>query len=574
MQTAFETSTEPRVKGLNGLMSAFTPFQRMMLYVFTALLGLSAFVLLAQANNLISVQIPAEGGSFVEGTAGTPRFVNPLLSASQSDQDLATLIYSGLVREGKDGTFIPDLAERYEISEDGLTYTFHLRNDLTFHDGSPVTADDVLFTIALAQNPETKSTRRADWEGVSVKADGASTILFTLPTAYAPFMENATMGILPKHLWENVPVEEFPFSPLNTRPIGSGPYEIKDVTFDTTGAPTEYRLVSFDDFALGTPHITRITYRVFLNEDALRTAFEDGDIDSFVSSAPKNLPRNAGDDANLVRVPLSRVFSVFLNQNHATVLADASVREALDAAVNKQKIVNDVLGGYGSVLKGPLPHGLLSASSTEAEPVEIDHAQTARDILARGGWKFDDSAQSWSKNSTTLTLKLATADTEELVATAQAVADSWKTAGIQVDVEVYPLQEFNQTVLRPRAYDAILFGEVVGRSLDLFAFWHSSQRNDPGLNLSLYTNADADKALTDARSQTDLAARQASVQTLIDSITADMPAVFLYSPDIVYLVPKHVSGIEIGTVTNASERFIHAYTWYRDTERVWEIFTR
>jgi peptide/nickel transport system substrate-binding protein len=565
----------PRFRGLHTLMRAFTPVQRMLLYAFTILLALSAFVLIAQANNLISVQIPAPGGSFVEGAVGTPRFVNPLLAASQTDLDLTTLIYSGLVREEKDGTFTPDLAESVDISPDGTTYTFKLRDGLTFHDGDPLTAEDVIFTITLAQNPEAKSTRRADWEGVSVKATDERTIVFTLPAPYAPFLENATTGILPKHLWESVPVAEFQFAPLNTHPIGSGAYRIKDVVTDSTGAPTEYELVSFRRFALGEANITHITYRIYLNDEQLRAAFEEGDIDSFVAASPKTLSRNAADQANLIRIPLSRVFGVFLNQNHATLLANASVRQALNAAIDKPKIINDILGGYGTPLEAPIPPGLMPPSASSTEPTEApptDHAQAARDILAAGGWKFDEASQSWTRDKATLSLKLATADTEELVATARAIADAWNAAGIKTDVEVYALSEFNQTVLRPRAYDAILFGEVVGRSLDLYAFWHSSQRNDPGLNLSLYTNASADKALTDARAQTDSTLRQESYRQFLAAVREDMPAVFLYSPDVVYLVPKHLHGIDIGTVTTPSERFLDVHKWYRDTERVWDFF--
>src|SRR3989344_5133832 len=572
-----------RFQRLNSLLREFTPVQRMMLYGFTILMGLSAFVLLAKANDLISVEIPAPGGSLVEGSVGTPRFMNPLLAASQSDQDLTTLIYSGLLREQKDGSFTPDLASDYDISADGTVYTFHLKPDLAFHDGKPLTADDILFTISLAQNPDVKSTRRADWEGVVVKAPDTGTIVFTLPHAYAPFLENTTMGILPKHVWQSVPAQEFPFSPSNTHPVGSGPYRIKDVKTDTTGAPTEYRLVPFNGFVLGTANITHITYRVYASEDALMSAVEGGDIDSFVSSSPKDLPRTAADDANLIRVPLTRVFGIFLNQNHASVLANAAVRAALDAAVDKRKIVSDILGGYGSTLDGPIPPGLFSDTSTSASSTETDadHAQAARDILTKGGWKFSANATStdaappagrWIKDKTTLSITLATADTDELVATAHAVADAWRAAGIQTQVQIYPLQELNSTVLRPRAYDAVLFGEVVGRSLDVYAFWHSSQRNDPGLNLALYANAVADKALADARAETDPTKRQQSYLTFLEAVRKDKPAVFLYSPDIVYLVPTHVQGIDIGTITTPSERFPDVYEWYRDTERVWDIF--
>jgi len=586
MTTPFDQERRvPRLKALEELLRIFSPAERLALYVFSILLALSAFVLLIEANALVSVEVPAPGGTLTEGIVGTPRFVNPLLAASQSDRDLTMLVYSGLLREEPDGSFVPDLAESYEISGDGTVYTFHLRQGLTFHDGTPLTSDDVLFTVTLAQNVNSKSPRRADWEGVTVAAPDAQTIQFTLPHAYAPFLENATLGILPKHLWESVRVEEFAFSPLNTHPVGSGPYKVRDVTFDATGAPTAYELMPFSEFTLGEPHLTRITFTVYTNEAALLAAYENGDIDSFVASSPKTVPETFIRGAQVIRMSLSRIFGIFLNQNHAAALTNASVRAALDAALDKELIINTVLGGYASALDGPIPPGLLptertqTASSTEATSTPIDPIKEARAILLRGGWKFTeasatstDAVGSWTKDKQKLTLTLTTADTEELVATANAVAEAWRAVGIPTEVQVYPLQDFNQNILRPRNYDAILFGEVVGRSLDLFALWHSSQRNDPGLNLSLYANADADKALAAARAETDAEARFGLLREFLAEVKGDKPAVFLYAPEIIYLLPSYVHGVELGTVTEPRERFANVHEWYRDTERVWDIF--
>jgi len=589
--------------GLNSLLRTFSPSERLFLYILSIVLGVSAFILLANVNTLVSTEVPTRGGSLTEGGAGTPRFINPLLAASDPDQDLTTLIYSGLLRAVRGGDYTPDLAESYEISEDGTTYTFHLRHNLTFHDGEPLTAADVLFTIALAQNQNAKSPRRADWEGVTASSPDEYTVVFTLPHAYAPFPENAAIGILPKHLWESVPAEEFPFSSLNTHPVGSGPYKVRDVLFDATGAPTEYRLFAFDDFALGSPHIGSIIYRMYANEEALLHAYENGDIESFVASTPKNLPRDLQESEDLQRMSLARVFGIFLNQNHAPSLTSFSVRSALDAAIHKEDIIQKVLGGYGTALEGPVPPGLLPAqaglpplsegtvASTTTDAVVVDRIKNAKSILSRGGWKFSAAATStpveragstgqvsgmgtWTKDKTTLSLTLATVDTEELVATAHAVADAWNAVGIPTSVQVYPLQEFNSTILRPRSYDAVLFGEVVGRSLDLFAFWHSSQRNDPGLNLSLYTSTAADKSLALARSESNLEKRQEFLRSFLNTLDKDMPAVFLYSPQLVYVVPSRLQGVEIGTLTSPADRFVSIHSWYRDTERVWNIFSQ
>src|SRR3989344_734327 len=483
-------------------LGTFSSGERLALYVLSAVLSVSALTLLAQANGAVSVTTPSHGGSLTEGVVGPARFINPLLAISGPDKDLTTLVYSGLMRATPEGDLIPDLARSYEISEDGTTYTFTLRDGLAFHDGVPLTSDDVFFTIQHAQNPEVKSAKRADWEGVVVSTPDARTIIFTLPHAYAPFLENTTLGILPKHLWENVSAEEFPFDPLNTHPIGSGPYWVKDFETNATGAATQYELASFSKFALGEPYIKKITFLFYPNEEALIAAFNAGHVDSLAGISPTEVEKLTRSNAYIARMPLPRTFGVFFNQSKNAVLTDISARAALDAAVDKEHIIKEVLKGYGVPLEGPIPPSILSGAqaampgpiqkeTTENVPANEntnEHAEEAKAILSRNGWTFDEAASVWKKKNVTLELTLATADEPALSESAQMVAEAWQATGIKVETQVYPLSEFNSIVLRPRNYDAVLFGEVVGRTLDLFAFWHSSQRNDPGLNLALYTN--------------------------------------------------------------------------------------
>ena len=221
---------------LQRILVNLSPAERLLIYILTAIASISTLFLVISVSAEVSTLVPSRGGSLSEGAIGTPRFINPLLAVSQTDQDLATLVYSGLMRAGNDG-LIPDLAERYEVTEDGTEYTFHLKPGITFHDGKPVTASDVEFTVLLAQNPEIKSPRRANWGGVSVRTEGESTIIFTLPHAYAPFLENTQLGILPKHLWETIPADEFPFHVLNTDPVGTGPYRVDKIRTNDAGTP-------------------------------------------------------------------------------------------------------------------------------------------------------------------------------------------------------------------------------------------------------------------------------------------------------------------------------------------------
>jgi len=582
---------------LEELLRRFSPAERLLLYIFSVALALSTLVLMAALNTAISVQIPSRGGSFVEGETGPARFINPLLAISEPDQDIAQLIYSGLMRATPEGTYIPDLAENYTISGDGTTYTFHLRKNATFHDGTPVTANDVVYTVSLAQNPDIKSPHRADWEGVSASSPDPYTVVFTLPHAYAPFIEDTTLGILPKHLWQNVQPDSFPFSPLNTHPIGSGPYTVAGVRTDATGAPTRYDLVPFGNFALGGTYVSRISFAFLPNEEALVKAFAMHQVDAVAGVSPSDLSSFRRNDVSVVVAPLPRVFGIFFNQNHNAVLSDSSVRAALTAALDKEAIVQNALHGYGAVLDGPIPPDILGTpeplvprpftelpASTATASAANSEAPTMQAILKKAGWSISSSTQLWSKKvpksgttpagTETLSLKLATADEPELVATANLVAKQWKAAGIDVEVQIYPLSDFNNTVLRPRNYDAILFGEVVSRSGDLFAFWHSSQRNDPGLNLSLYANAKADTLLTKARASSDKQERDSLYAQFAAIIQQDQPAIFLYSPDFIYIVPTKIHDIQIGALSGASERFLNVYQWYTDTERVWNFFAQ
>lgn len=567
---------------LQSTLLSFSPFERLVLYVLTAALSISTLAIVISLSSSVSTRIPSHGGSLSEGAIGTPRFVNPLLAVSQTDLDLTTLVYSGLMRPSENG-MAPDLASTYEVNEDGTEYTFHLKDNAVFHDGKPVTAADVEFTVMQAQNPDIKSPRRSDWEGVQVRTEGEHTVIFTLPHAYAPFLENTQLGILPKHLWENIPADEFPFHVLNTEPVGSGPYSIGDITTNDAGTPLTYTLESFKEYALGMPYISRIVFHFFSNEEALLDAFVRKTIDSFAGISPEHIPLDERSDVRLVRAPSTRIFAVFFNQNRAAVLADAAVREALSKGVERNNIVNSVLSGYGRPAFGPIPPGLLSPHLiTSEKSTTTAPADLARSALEGGGWKWTEPTSTstpdektlWKKKDATLSFALATADTPDLVATANAVADEWRAAGIDVSVQVYPLSEFNTTVLRPRSYDAVLFGEVVGRSLDLFAFWHSSQRNDPGLNLALYANSNADKSLASARTELNRVEREKMYATFVETVKEDNPAVFLYSPDFVYTVPATVQNLSLGALTSPSERFLNVHEWYTDTERVWDVFAK
>ncbi len=553
----------PGEQVVSALFDRLSPFERALFFALTLLLIMGTLFSLAEVRAHITVPAPAEGGTIVEGMVGSPRFVNPILALSDTDKDMTALVFTGLLRADPVIGLVPDLAERYEISEDGTAYRFVLRDDAYFHDGHPVTTDDVLFTIGLVQDSTLKSPKRADWDGVRVEKHNDRELTITLPKPFAPFLENTTLGIVPKHLWEDLTTQEIPFSELNIHPIGAGPFKVRRVLKSSDGIPTEYRLSRYHGYTLGSPYLSSFIVRFFARQDDLAQAWRNGALDMVSSLSP-----NAYDRATpytLERGTFPRVFAVFFNQDRNTALRDKSVRRALDAATDKERVIQEALLGFGTAINSP------SISPNDALTKDTDSVET---ILTDGGWTFDDETGRWSKGGVPLAFKLATANVPELKRVADTLSASWHTYGIDVTVTVFEPGDLQQTVIRPREYDALLFGEAIGREPDLYAFWHSSQREDPGLNVALYANKHADELLTEARATTDSKERQALHEKITKEIQADMPALFLYTPDFLYGVSAQVHGVALETVSTPSERFGNIHTWYQYTEHVWEFLKR
>jgi peptide/nickel transport system substrate-binding protein len=559
---------------------SFTASGRVLFIIFAALIVGSSATLLFLVTRQFLVTIPAPGGSLNEGIIGAPRFINPLLAISDADRDLVSLTYSGLLRQ-HGGDFVPDLAESYEISDDGRTYTFTIKPDATFQDGTPVTADDIVYTVTEAQDPNVKSPKRANWDGVLVEKVSDREVRFTLKSPYAPFIENATLGVLPKHLWKDVTAEEFPFSSLNVEPVGSGPYRVTSVDRNAAGIPQTYTLAPFRAYALGRPYLSKITLTFYENEQQLLAALKSGAVEAASGISPSHLKDLSEDSVR--RAPLNRVFGVFFNQNQSELLRDKTVRTALSMAVNRQKVVDEVLGGFGTPIDEPLPPGIIGGTRVNeaaTEGTSTDPALAARSFLEKAGWTYSDAEHALVKTDKNkkvtqiLAFTLSTANVPEMRASAEEVRAAWERMGARVDVKIFEQGDLNQNVIRPRKYDALLFGEIVGRELDLFAFWHSSQRNDPGLNIALYANSTADHLLEQLRvAQTD-EDRESIYRRFLSEEDKDVPAVFLYSPDFTYVLPKDIQGLNLTSVATPSERFLDVYEWHTEVDHVWSFLTR
>ncbi len=528
-------------------------------------------------NSSYLVDIPADGGALTEGIIGTPRFINPVLAISDADRDMTALIYSGLMRPDNKGGLIPDLAEKFEISEDGLSYTFTLKPNLVWQDGEHITSDDIIFTIQQAIDPSIKSPKRASWEGVSVERIDDKNIRFVLSKPYTPFLENTTIGILPKHIWKDAMSEQMSFSEFNINPIGSGPYKVKKINRNSSGIVNSYELIPNKKFALDKPHIKTLILHFYPSGKELLSSYQRGDVDSISAITPQTAEKIKRSSSNLKTPSLPRVFAVFFNQNNAKIFSYKEVRSALNLATDKKKIIDEVLQGFGTQLEYPIPAGTFGALSIDEEKTSMPNIAEAKALLEKNGWAFKDNV--WQKKEKKEVLRLefslATSDAPDLKQTAELLKAMWEEIGVKVNVKIFEIGDLNQNIIRPRKYDSLLFGEIVGRDPDPFVFWHSSQRNDPGLNIALYANIKVDNLLEQARTSTDEDKRRKEYGEFQKELIKDMPAVFLFSPKFIYLMPNNLKGTEqIESITVPSERFSQIYKWYVKTDKVWKIFAK
>ncbi|HUX80777.1 MAG TPA: ABC transporter substrate-binding protein, partial [Candidatus Paceibacterota bacterium] len=345
----------PVLDRVHAYIHRLSPGDRVIFYVLAILVGTTSFWSVFVLEQSLLVQIPAYGGSLTEGVVGNPQFINPLLAITDADRDLQTLTYSGLMGLSGSGELIPMLAKSYTISADGKTYTFVLRPNEKFSDGSPVTANDVVFTIKRAQDSALKSPEYADWSGVNVVAVDSETVRFTLSEAYAPFLGLTTLGILPEHLWKDISSDEFPFSPLETNPVGTGPFKVSSISRDASGLIKNVVLDENPYYVFGRPYLNNINFNFYQDTENLALALSNGSIESAYGIPGKRT----------LTAPYARVFGVFFNSNQNQVYARSEVRKALALALDRQAIVSNVLDGYATPIMGPVPPG----GSTKQVPV-------------------------------------------------------------------------------------------------------------------------------------------------------------------------------------------------------------
>lgn len=453
---------------------------------------------------------------------------------------------------------------------------------------------DIIFTIDKIKDPLIKSPRKIGWDGVSVSKTNDTTVIFTLKQPYISFLDNTTTGILPMHIWKNVSAAEFGLSALNIKAIGSGPYRIESVSKNDEGVPEKYSLKRFSDFTLGRPHIKYINIVSYSNEKDLIKALISKSIDQASGLSPENDSqiKDAGYTIHTARLP--RIFGVFLNSTNNKLLSDASIINAFDKALDRQELVDKILGGYGTIAHNPIPDSIVTNQQLD----QYKNASSRRlKILDKAGWLMGpDGIRSKSATTTVtktkkvgkktvtetvkvnngpatrLAFSITTGDTPELKEATILIKEQLEKLGAQIDIKIYEPGPLNQ-IIRARNYEALFFGQIINHESDLFSFWHSSQKLDPGLNIAMYNNKNADAILEFAQKTLDRESRITKYDDFIKEFDKNIPAFIIYSPKYLYATLPKTNNLKLNILTTPSDRFLSIYDWYAQTDHVWKIFT-
>ena len=551
---------------------------RWQIVVVLVALGIVAVLLVSQQTPSITGPIlpqPEQGGVYTEGLVGSLGRLNPLLDWNNSaDRDVDRLLFSGLVKFDEHGLPQPDLAKAWGVAQDGTVYNFSLRENAVWHDGKPVTSDDVLFTIDMMKSAGSLYPQDIKdlWGKIEVTKLNERTLKFKLPEPFVPFMDYLTFGVLPKHLLESVPPDQMATTDFNINPIGSGPYKFDHLLIDNgqitgvvlTVSPTYYGIA---------PYIEQVVFRYYPTSAEALDAYRQGDVLS-VSQVTPDVLGGALEEPNLSiytsRMP--QVSFVLLNLNNTEVpfLQETKVRRALMLAINRPYIINSFLEGQAIIADGPiLPNSWAYYDGTEHFQYD---PETAVNLLKGEGYVIPAAGGDVrEKEGTKLSFTMIHPDDATHTKIAETIRDEWAAIGVHVDLQAVSYDKLVLDSLASRAYQAALVDLNLSRTPDPdpYPFWHQAEAAS-GQNYSQWDNRAASEYLEQARVTADYTLRAKLYRNFQVVFAKELPALPLFVPVYTYGVDTQVKGVQVGALYEPSDRLATFTSWYLLTRRALE----
>ncbi len=516
---------------------------------------------------------PAEGGIYSEGVVGVFRRLNPVLDYyNEADREVDRLLFRGMLRIDDHGLPQADLATSWGISRDGMIYNFSLNPDAVWHDGKPVTSDDIIFTIQMmmADDSPIPADVREFWKQIEILRLDEKTLQFKLPEPYAPFLDYLTFGVLPEHLLGDLTLAEVIDDPFNLQPIGTGPYRF-DHLITTDGQITGVVLTAFKDYYSSAAFIDQIALRYYPDSITAYAAYQAGEISGIGNVTSDILPKvltEKGLSLYTSRLPMMTMVLLNLDNPEVKFFQDVNVRKALMQGINRQGMIDTLRGGQAILADGPIFPG------TWAYYDGIEHysynPNQAISLLREAGFTIPATGGEirTSEDGTTLTIELLFPDDREYAFLANSIRQNWAALGIQVNLKPLPYDQLVTEHLDTRNYQAALVDLNLSHTPDPdpYPFWHQTQVSS-GQNYSNWDDRQASEYLEQARITTDLAERTRLYNNFQVLWSQELPALPLFYPVYTYAVSSDVQGVSIGPILEPADRFNNVANWYLVTSR-------
>lgn len=494
----------------------------------------------SQKNTGIATAEPAYDDSFIESSIGDASYLNPVLSSDSASSSINGLVFTGLVKYDENIQLTGDLAERWEISQDGLTFTFHLKKNVLWHDGRPFTADDVLYTYQVLVDTNVKTPFSSNFDKVKkVEVLGPHTLRVIYTEAYVPALESWGMGIIPRHVFNGARGRAFNEHPANKRPIGTGPYVFKEWKTDE-----KVVLEANPKYYDGKPHIARYIFRIIPDNSVEFLELRNQSIDTMLLTPDQyHAYKEFFIGYKKYRLPRGAYTYVAFNLRHP-LFSNKKIRLALAHGINKDQLVQGVMLGLGRSATGPfLP--ISWAYNPNVEDFDYNPGY-ARELLAQEGWKDSDGDGVLDKNGSPFQFTLITNQGNKMRSlSAEILQDQLKKIGIKMEIRIIEWSTFIRNFVDKHNFDALILGWNLTPDPDVYSIWHSSQKKEGQYNFVGYENKRVDQILEEGRRTFDVKKRAALYQEMHRLIHDDIPYIFLYYPDFLPVVHERFVGPKI-----------------------------
>jgi peptide/nickel transport system substrate-binding protein len=554
----------PSLAQLKALPQFLNPKEKIIIKTLSGVIGVCLIALGVNFYFSHTVVIPKNGGSYTEGLVGTPQYINPILASyNDVDRDLTQLIFSGLVKINDEGVLMDDLAESHQISPDKKIYTFNLKQNVLWHDGAPLTANDVLFTVTSIQDPEWQSQLKSALGNVQVEKINDYSLRFILKEPVNNFINSLTFGIIPEHAWLSIPSSNAGLAELNKRPIGTGPYKFKTLIKDKNGNIRTLSLIKNDQYYGDLPFINEINFKFYGDYQTASDALANNNIEG-LGLLPKEFQAKANKNKNLKFYSLSlpQYTAVFFNTKKSEALKTKDVRQALAYAIDRQTILQQSIDQKGTIINGPILPGFIGYHPDIKKYSQ--NIEQAKKLLDASGWKISDNGIR-KKGNELLEITLTTVEKDEYVKAAEIIKKNWAEIGVSANIDIVSKERIRTDTIEPRSYQALLFGQII--KTDPYPFWHSSEDASPGANLAVWANAGVDKILEETRGLDDPVVINKKYLEFQDILAENVPAIFLYNPIQTYPVDEKIQGLTTRRISVPADRFSKITDWYINTKR-------